>query len=311
MERILQSLMIMTSVSRDQYQATLDRILTNYAQARSPKQLFGDVSDEFWFWVFAEGYRYNEGRLRGVLPGMPEEDIQRRFTGAAGKVTLREAFSVYQLVRRLARTHLDRPFESVLDFGCGWGRIIRFFLRDTDPRGLWGIDCFPQMIEICKRTNAWSNFALVQPFPPTSFENDTFDVIYAYSVFSHLSEEAHLTWLHEFKRVLRTGGLFVATTRPRDFILMCADLRARQDQRFWVQGPTSSFVNTEESLARYDSGEFLYEPVGGGDILDPSFFGETCIPLGYVQQHWTKLFELVDYIADRNACVQNVIIVRK
>ncbi len=294
----------------ESFDDTLRDVLARDISADSPRQRFADVSDDFWFWALTEGCRTHE-ELHALLPAMPPEEIQLRFTGAAGDVTLREAFSFYLLVRDLMRAHLRRPLESALDYGCGWGRIIRFFLRDVEPANLAGIDCFPQMIELCQATNRWARFTQVDPFPPTMYADESFDLIYAFSVFSHLSEHAHFEWLKEFKRLLRPGGLLIVTTRAREFILMCADMRAQQEQRFWTHGPAASFRDTEDALARYDRGEFLYEPIGGGDVLDPSFFGETCIPLGYVRTHWTRLFELVDYIDDRQVCVQNVIAVRK
>jgi hypothetical protein len=54
----------------------------------------------------------------------------------------------------------------------------------------------------------------------------------------------------------------------------------------------------------------LYEPAGGGDVLDASFL-ETCIPEQYVAAHSTPLFETVGYVDDRQRCLQNVIIARK
>jgi len=302
---------ISSPIVEPNHQAILERILEARLDSASPKRLLAGVSDEFWFWLFTEGYRRNIDRLRSLLPGLPDEDIQIRFTGASGDISLQEAFSVYLLVRRLGATLVDRPIESVLDFGCGWGRGIRFFLRDVEPANLWGIDCFKLMIELCRATNPWSQFALVDPFPPTAFDSESFDLVYAYSVFSHLSEDAHLAWLHEFKRILKPGGLVVATTRGRDFILTCAALRANRDERFWLASPASSFVDTEGSLVRYDRGEFLYEAVGGGDVLAPSFFGEACIPRGYVERRWSELFEVIDYIDDRSQSLQNVIVVRK
>ena len=138
----------------------------------------------------------------------------------------------------------------------------------------------------------------------------SFDLIYSYSVFSHLAEEIHLRWLAEFHRLLRPGGLLVATTRARECI-------RRIDQHFlslpsWWERPRGSvFANVRKTLARYDRGEFCHGGVGGGGVLKSSFFGETCIPRDYVRKHWTRWFTFVDFMEDRNVCAQNVIVVRK
>jgi hypothetical protein len=66
--------------------------------------------------------------------------------------------------------------------------------------------------------------------------------------------------------------------------------------------------DANEALARYDRG-ILYQSTGGGDALD-AFFGETCIPMGYVTQQWA-LVEVLDYIDDRTLNLQNVIVTRK
>ncbi len=300
----------MRSLFRTTHAATLDRLLEGPSTTRSPRQLVGHASDEFWLWAFTEGYRTDE-RLRQILPAFPPEEVQLRFTGAAGDQTMQEAFGVYSLVRSLTQQHLGRSLDSVLEFGCGWGRIIRLFLRDVEPDRLQGIDCMPAAIDLCASTNPYCKFSLVDPFPPTALPANAFDLVYLYSVFSHLSEEAHLKWLGEFHRILKPGGLVIATTRPRDFILYCAQQREQGLNAVWAQGTVNAFKDTAGALARYDRGEFLYEGLGGGDVLDASFFGETCIPQAYVRQHWTPLFEFLGYIDDRRYSLQNVIVVRR
>ena len=222
------------------YQARLDHILRSNDGVRDPIALFGAVDDEFWLWCFTEGYR-SDDRLRSILPAFPPEEVQYRFTGAAGDNTMKEAFSIYRLVKSLADRYLRGRLDSVLEFGCGWGRIVRLFTRDVEPHRLWGIDCLPAAIDICKQTIPDTHFELVEPFPPTRAPERAFSLVYAYSVFSHLSEAAHLAWLGEFRRILRPGGLLVATTRPRDFILTCAQLRAAGEQRAWAPGYSPSF----------------------------------------------------------------------
>lgn len=288
----------------------LNRLLSRYQDGQTPRQLFAETSDDFWLWCLTEGCRDDE-RLRSIMPGFPPPDVQFRFAGSSGDETMRDAFNIYRLIKNLASQHLSRPMRSVMEFGSGWGRIIRCFSRDIDRQNLQGIDCMPEAIDICKATNPYAQFQLVDPFPPTVVASDSFDVVYAYSVFSHLSEDAHMRWLVEFKRLLRPGGLLIATTRPREFIVACQKAREEGEQRSWAQGLVVAFPDTSEALARFDRGEFLYEAVGGGGVLDASFFGETCIPRQYVVANWTKFLEFVDYLDDRALCLQNVIIARK
>jgi SAM-dependent methyltransferase len=295
---------------RPPHRETLDRLLSRRQAGDTPRQLFAETSDDFWLWCLTEGYREDE-RLRSIMPGFPPPEVQLQFAGASGDDTMRDAFNIYCLVKSLASQYLPRPMRSVMEFGSGWGRIIRCFSRDMDRQNLQGIDCMPAAIDICKTTNPYAQFRLVDPFPPTTLANDSFDVVYAYSVFSHLSEEAHMRWLEEFKRLLRPGGLLIATTRPREFVLACQKAREEGEQRFWAQGLVVAFRDTSDALARFDRGEFLYEAIGGGGVLDASFFGEACIPRQYVVANWPRFLEFVDYLDDRALCQQNVIVARK
>jgi len=62
------------------------------------------------------------------IPSLPSKEIQLRFTGTSGKDTLTQAYGFYLLVKRyLPKTTNGK--EKLLDFGCGWGRITRFWLK--------------------------------------------------------------------------------------------------------------------------------------------------------------------------------------
>jgi len=66
----------------------------------------------------------------------------------------------------------------------------------------------------------------VPALPPVEFPAGFFDIIYAYSVFSHLNEDTHLKWIEEFSRILKAGGLLLVTTQARRFIDFCESLPA-------------------------------------------------------------------------------------
>ncbi len=68
----------------------------------SLKPVLRSFSEEEWFWANTQGRRQFP-QLRALLPGLPDEQIQRNITGATGDLTLREGFNAYQLFKRLFR----------------------------------------------------------------------------------------------------------------------------------------------------------------------------------------------------------------
>ena len=263
------------------------------------------VSDEDWFWAHTKGRR-SEPRLAEALPGMPPTTVQETFTGRSGDDTLAEGFAVYRLFRSLYGQHAERPLGRGLDFGCGWGRILRFWLRECAPDNLVGIDRMGTILGHARRAGAPYRLERCDVLPPTSLESESFDLVYAYSVFSHLPEETHLAWLPELRRVLRPGGVFIATTFPRSHIELHSTFRADRHRTGRPGFVHEAFLDTERWLTRYDRGEFCFS----GRPADPHF-GDACVPERYVREVWAKWFEVLDYICDPARCAQNVVVTRK
>lgn len=285
-----------------------------------PSTVFKDKSDDEWMWLNVATATQDStipdlvpSDLREMLPTLPEEAIQYRFTGRAGATTLEEAYNIFKRIKQSYEQYRGPLTEAqhVLDFGCGWGRIIRFFLKDVAGRNLEGIDCFPEAIEISQATNRWAQFSLIDPMPPTTLASDTYDLIYSYSVFSHLSEAAHIAWFREFHRLLQPGGMLIVTTRAREFIEFCEQIRQMNPRPDWAQDITLAFDGVDRWLDAYDRGEFCHEATGGGDVLSDSFYGESAIPRQYIEDHWSKDYHIRDFIVDREHYEQNFIVLQK
>jgi SAM-dependent methyltransferase len=107
----------------------------------------------------------------------------------------------------------DWSFEDkrVLDFGCGAGRTLRHFVAEAEGAELWGADQDAASIEwmqanLSPPLNAWR----CSHGPPIGLPLGSFDLIWAISVFTHLTVGS-IPWLLELHRLLKDDGLLIAT----------------------------------------------------------------------------------------------------
>lgn len=126
----------------------------------------------------------------------------------------------------------DAARVTLLDFGCGIGRTSVGLLERMPNVTLIGLDIVPEMIEFCK-TNIQSAFPNSQFFcsdtshphydtfknkrsiilePEKSFFsrfNQSIDVIFAFSVFTHLDEFNSIKYFQLLRNCLKPKGLII------------------------------------------------------------------------------------------------------
>ena len=105
----------------------------------------------------------------------------------------------------------DTPPEelgAVLDFGCGCGRVARHWASIEGPE-IHGCDYNGDLVEWCDGNLPFVRAKRNALEPPAPYPDARFDLIYALSVLSHLSEPLQRAWIAEFRRLLRPGGLLV------------------------------------------------------------------------------------------------------
>lgn len=100
--------------------------------------------------------------------------------------------------------------DSVLDFGCGCGRVTRHWagLRAR----IEGCDVNPRLVAWCRRNLGFGRFATNQLDPPLPYAEGAFDLVYALSVFTHLDAARQRAWIGELRRVTRPGGHVLLST---------------------------------------------------------------------------------------------------
>jgi ubiquinone/menaquinone biosynthesis C-methylase UbiE len=281
------------SNSLQQYQVYLQE-----SQQRS--QFLHKITDSDWFNLICES-QHSEVYFNGIkLPKFPPAELQTQTTGASGERTLQEAFKFYQCCISECNT-IGKPLSAesiLLDFGVGWGRIARFFLREVYTYNLFGLDISEHFISICKSSFKNSNFFKCNAYPPTELKANQFTHIVGYSVFSHLSEKACRLWMEEFHRVLQDDGVLILTTRASSFLNYCESLKQLNPTDHHSKVLSILFDDFSEARAAYNRGEFLHaniHEVTGSVTLNSEFYGETFIPEAYARQAYSDLFKLVSF----------------
>ena len=212
--------------------------------------------------------------LRRVLPSMAAEDVQVSWTGSSGYTLLMQSCAFVRALENGYRRFNARSLDgaTILDYGCGWGRLIRLMYKFTDPSKIFGCDPWDTSIEICRGNNLAANLA-VSDYLPTAlpFGDAKFDLIYAFSVFTHLSERAAKAALSACRKSVKDDGMMVITVRPLSYWDYHQESQNKVDrERMRRDHKTRGFAFTPHDRAPVD-----------GDIT----YGDTSISLEYLRSN--------------------------
>lgn len=210
-------------------------------------------------------------RLKGEPPLPPGELIYLVAGSESPRWFLDSGLSASQAIRGLLAKHdlkIDQ-FKSILDFGCGVGRIMRHWHSTAGPA--WhGTDYNSDLVDWCKDHLKFSQFNVNTLTGQLPYADNSFDFIYAFSVFTHLSEQLQFFWINELSRVLQPGGYIYFTTHGEYYL---SNL-------------------TPEERKQFDSGQLVVrEHQESG-----SNFCATFHPPRYVHETLARNFTVVDFV---------------
>ena len=123
---------------------------------------------------------------------------------------------IEQVVANLARLHVPLRLDVALDFGCGVGRLSRALSVHFER--VIGVDVSGSMLDEARAQNHdfpnlefLHNVAIdLRPIP-----SNTIDFVYSNIVLQHMPAERQRSYIGEFCRVLRPGGVAVFQTPSR------------------------------------------------------------------------------------------------
>ncbi len=140
-----------------------------------------------------------------------------------------------------------QDFNAILDFGCGVGRVIRHW-QDLKNVDIYGTDIDPDLVHWCMVNLPFAKFQVNSLNGKLGYEDHTFDLIYALSVFTHLTEELQANWMYEIHRALKPGGYVILTTHGDTYLprLSPVDQVRYREGKMIIQGAKrkgSNFCN--------------------------------------------------------------------
>jgi hypothetical protein len=221
--------------------------------------------------------------LKGAPPN-PPETIQAQFVGASYVTAYAEAASFVGVADEWSQKYRGRGLASatnVIDFGSGWGRISRMLLAYVAPIKLYAVDVDQEMTALVGATLPGVNTMTSQPFPPTVLRDGMADAVLAFSVFSHLSPDAHEAWATEFGRLVADSGMVFLTVLDQVFFDQVRGAKEAVEAGSadaFAQSLSQCFPDLDDARRRYGAGEPAYAGLGGGGVRTGDYYGWAAIP---------------------------------
>jgi SAM-dependent methyltransferase len=104
-----------------------------------------------------------------------------------------------------------RGVRTVLDWGCGAGRVLRYVASRWSARAT-GADIDPVNVAWCQENlGDLAEVHRIESEPPTRLADGTFDLVYGLSVMTHLSREDQRAWLAELSRITTDDAIVILT----------------------------------------------------------------------------------------------------
>jgi SAM-dependent methyltransferase len=258
-----------------------------YVRRDASKYLFevvyDDKSSELLFEYNVAEVRSLERWLNRMNSGladiaMPNSDLVYLTQGIRDSIAYQNSIipGIYNMKRYLISSGVEiNSLQSILDFGCGTGRLIVGWYLDNPENRLYGCDINEDLLDWAKNNLPqrikWNRSSLSPPLP---YPSNCFDLIYLASVFTHLTLASQRSWLNEFKRILSPSGYMLITLQGELYVRLFNPQGLEEfDRKGYIELSTSN--EGSNAFSAFHSTEFAKDLFDGFEII--GYFPRGCI----------------------------------
>jgi SAM-dependent methyltransferase len=252
----------------------IDKKIMGVAENQIP-QLFDQIPlDVFGYLHLLDEEVYSN--IKKFLPTMATKEVQLAWTGASDRTLLLQSLSFVKTVvnfyEKMAASDLQKA--KFLDFGCGWGRLLRMFLKYIPESNIFGVDPMKQSLDQCAMHKVRGNLAQSDYLCRSLSFNDTkFDLVIAFSVFTHLSKRAMNDALCTIRSRVTDHAILAVTVRPANYWKVSKQYDHKD-------------IDVEECIEKHNTEGFVFHPQNCAPIDGDITFGDTSISLNYIKENW-------------------------
>jgi SAM-dependent methyltransferase len=196
-----------------------------------------------------------------------------------------------------------REFGDVLDFGCGVGRVLRWLKAMMPEARFAGAEIDEAAISWIRANYPDVEMAAItnNGLPPLPFSDGRFDLVLAYSVFTHLNEAYQDAWLNDLRRLVRRDGL-----------LLLSISGPRMLDHTLTKSGHGNLADLQAHLPEFAARGVLHWRADGWDQHFPSYYHTTFHSHQYINDHWSRWFEVLGIYADEPPEMpQDIVVLRR
>ena len=151
---------------------------------------------------------------------------------------------------------------------------MRLMLKYAEPDHLFGVDAWTESIEICRKDGVLGHLAVSDYIPDRlPFGETRFDLVYAFSVFTHLSEKTAQRCLAAIRTRMTPRSLLAITIRPVEYW----GFNNALDKGYTAEQLTDTHRRTG----------YAFFPHNRAPIDGEVTYGDTSMSLDYIATSWT------------------------